>query len=167
MKISSQIAWEFDRESITSGYRIYRRGDVMVDLEPDGTVLSLVGDSRVRLRIKGNALETNCTCRDFRADNQCAHIWAALLNAEEADLLMPRPLGRILLEHRLEGKREPALKSAPQPKPTPPAPKKLWKSRAEALVRASFPDTGQRFEWPALSFLPADVPGGCGPAGGA
>ncbi len=155
MKISSQIAWEYDRYSVAGGHRLYAAGGIEVELDPDGTVMSRVGGQRVGLRLRGELLETTCTCADFRKNSSCSHIWAALLTAEEQDLLFPRPLGRVNLGRKdSSAVAQPPTLTPGRPvrpvkaKAPPPPPKRLWKNRADALVRAGYQDPATRAEWP-------------------
>ncbi len=155
MKISSQIAWEYDRHAVAGGHRLFAAGGIEVELDPAGTVMSRINGHRVILRLKGALLETTCTCSDFRKNDACVHIWAVLLRAEEQDLLFPRPLGRVNLD-RKDGEpvrppstgAPPRMAREPKPKAPPPRPKKIWKNRADALVRAAHQDPANRTEWP-------------------
>ena len=160
MKISSQIAWEFDRSSVSAGYRIIEDHKIVTQLEPGGTVMSLVTGHSVMLRLKGEVLEANCNCADFRKGGECGHVWAALLNAEAEDLLFPRPLGRVQF---VRGGKPPAGRisppAAPVRVPAPrhvapqPLPKRVWKNRADALVRAASRDKATASEWPATRVI--------------
>src|SRR5512133_3668038 len=97
MRISSQIAWEFDRESIKRGHQIFQAKPIEVVTGPGGAVMSMVGGHAVVLRLKGNGLEAGCNCQEFYQHQQCAHVWAALLAAEEEALLSAITGSRIYL----------------------------------------------------------------------
>src|SRR3954452_23992436 len=96
MKVSAQIAWEFDRQSITSGYRIELK-DIDIEAASGGVVASKVNGFHVVLRLKGTSLETGCNCKDFPKNRECRHIWAALLSAEANGLIQAPAEGRVTL----------------------------------------------------------------------
>jgi superfamily II DNA or RNA helicase len=152
MKISSQVAWEFERSSISAGYRTFVAGGVEAELAPDGLVLSRVSGYRAALRVRDGTLEAKCNCTDFRQTEQCSHVWATLLFAEEQEFLSPE--GRVTLERKALGLHDllPQI-HLPKPKPAAPAPARVWKSRADSLVRASSPLPAARVEWPATRVI--------------
>jgi superfamily II DNA or RNA helicase len=162
MKVSAQIAWEFDRYSITRGYQIYEGKGIEVEPGPGGTVTSVVSGAHVILRLKGTSLETGCNCQEFFKNRECRHIWAALLTAEEEGLLPAPTEGRVNLVKK--GQPAPAILGPPlripapksklrPPPPPPPAPRQLWLNRTTALVRATSDNRADAVEWPATRVL--------------
>jgi superfamily II DNA or RNA helicase len=154
MKVSAQIAWEFDRYSITRGYQIYEGKEIEVERGASGAVTAVVSGHHVVLRLKGTGLETGCNCQEFFKNRECRHIWAALLTAEERSLLAAPSDGRVYL---VKTGHPPAVSQVaptllpwakPKAKATPPPPKRLWLNRTTALVRAASPDPDSKVDWP-------------------
>jgi superfamily II DNA or RNA helicase len=161
MKISAQLAWEFDRLSIANGYRLYQDKAVVVNAGPGGNIIASVSKKRVFLRLKGVGLDALCSCSQFGRTRECEHIWAALLAAEDKDLLRPASQGRVFLDRDKASPEmvvaptqvePPQVKTkarpAPPPPPPPPPPKRLWLNRTNALVRATLPEHAENFDWP-------------------
>jgi superfamily II DNA or RNA helicase len=158
MKISSQLAWEFDRYAISNGYRMYEGKGFKVESESNGVVTSRLGGHSVVLRLKNNVLETACNCKDFFKSHSCQHIWAVLLSAEERNLLRPPSEGRVQLHQppravastrqSFNGIVEGRFRASAPP-PPPPAPKRVWLNRTTALIRATSQEVSQQVDWPA------------------
>jgi hypothetical protein len=162
MKVSAQIAWEFDRYSITRGYQIYEGKGIEVERAASGAVTSLVSGCHVVLRLKGTGLETGCNCQEFFKNRECRHIWAALLAAEEEGLFPAPSEGRVYLVKT--GRPTPVTPETPlmfvprakpkaPPPPAPPAPRKVWLNRTTALVRSTSPHTAPHIEWPVTRVI--------------
>jgi hypothetical protein len=97
MKLSAQIAWEFDRFCMARGYQLHDAGGIQVDLAPDGEISSNIEGCQVAVRLNGRALELRGTCREFGQNRECRHVWATILTAEDENLLPPPSDGRAFI----------------------------------------------------------------------
>ena len=150
MKISSQIAWEFDRQSVATGYRIYSSGGVTAEIEHDGSVSAKVDGYRPVLRIRGSKFEAKCNCAAFKATGHCSHVWAALLYAENLDLLSDIPSSRVQMDRPKPAPAPPPASRRGRvhvPRATPPKPKMLWKGRVDNLL-LSVGRSAPSHDWP-------------------
>src|SRR3569623_940061 len=97
MKVSAQIAWEFDSISISRGIQRFQAGGVDIEMSPSGEITSDIDGCHVTIFLRGRSLEMRGSCREFAQARQCRHEWAALLAAEEQGLLEPPIEGRVHL----------------------------------------------------------------------
>ncbi|HEY3837462.1 MAG TPA: DEAD/DEAH box helicase [Bryobacteraceae bacterium] len=162
MKISSQIAWEFDRYSIARGYQLFEDGNFDVVPDRDAVTSSIAG-FLVSLELRGTGLVAWCNCKEFLQSRECRHIWAVLLSAEQRGMLSAPATGRVHLlknpsKTAVSVSTQPAVpqraplvpkpKIAPPPPPKP-APKRLWLNRTTALVRAAAQGSRVDADWPS------------------
>ena len=155
MRVSSQVAWEFDRYSITEGYRLNNACEIIVEPGPQSSLTATVDGQHVSLRLGGNQLEIGCGCRYYAKTRFCAHVFAALLSAEADGLIATPNAGRIYLARSprfstVAPQAGPSSSRVPVPKPVPPEPPpRRWLGRATELVRSASRSPRSQNHWPA------------------
>lgn len=150
MSLKSRFASQFNPRIRDRGLAYFRSGAVKILEHSDLYVLAQVQgnlDYSVQLSLTSNSLDVACTCPYFAAGEDCKHIWATMLAADNKNYLsevnLHGPLKLVYDDDALE-----ALEFIEEDEPAP-APQLLWQ-RQLAVITDSIKNARppQRNPWP-------------------
>src|SRR5687768_3815984 len=150
MSLKSRFASQFNPRIRDRGLAYYRSGAVKILEHSDFYMLARVKgnlDYSVQLSLTSNSLDVACTCPYFADGEDCKHIWATILAADNKNYLSEvNPHGPLKLVYDDDGLE--ALQLLEEDKPAP-APQQLWQQQF-AVIADSIKNARptQRNPWP-------------------
>jgi len=169
MGLAAKLAFQFDRRTQIKGQGLFHSRAVRFTDASQDHACADVADGRlygVRMALTENGrLSVRCDCPTFRGYLTCTHLWAAVLEADRAGVLMSA-LSERYLKLSPEGKASQATRpmydygrrSLPIPPPPPQVPP--WEEHLSAIRQALEEKQREPQTWPyGLEILYAiDVP---------
>jgi superfamily II DNA or RNA helicase len=150
MSLKSRFASQFNPRIRDRGLAYFRSGAVKILEHSDSYLLAQVEgnlDYSVQLSLTLNSLDVACTCPYFADGEDCKHIWATMLAADNKNYLSEvNPHGPLKLVYDDDGLE--ALQLLEENKPAP-VPQPLWQQRL-AVITNSIKNARppQRNNWP-------------------